>query len=248
MQPTHLNNAKTLTGAVGSPLNVLPIGLSHCLSVAAWISLASVFGAAPLQAATYRKDASPTAYAVQCKVAVLKPARLSLNDRMCRAAEAGNLPLIRTLVTRGANIDAIQQNGWTALMLATAASHLAVVQFLLAHGADVHHHSTRYNDVDALMLAVSAGNVPISHILLAHGADVNETDVSGNTPLMLALGNGNLTPSQEYDITEFLINSGANLNKRNSFGDTALGYTHRSRFEPPLTKVISLLIASGAKS
>ncbi len=170
-----------------------------------------------------------------------------LNRQLCQVAQVGDLIKVQRLVARGASINAAQQNGWTALMLAADGRHLSVVRFLLIQGADVHRRSVAYNDVDALMLAGQAGDAAICRLLLDYGVDVNETDVSGNTPLMLAMSNSNLTQAQEYEVAKVLLNGGAKINAKNRFGQTALDYTQRSQFEKALPKVINLLKKSGAK-
>lgn len=172
----------------------------------------------------------------------------ALNRQLCQAAQVGNLIKVQHLVALGASIDAAQQNGWTALMLAADGCHLAAVKFLLNHGADVHRRSIAYNDVDALMLAAQAGSATICRLLLNYGVDVDETDVSGNTSLMLAMSNSNLTQAQEYEVAKVLLNGGAKINAKNRFGQTALDYTQRSRFEKALPKVIDLLKRLGAKT
>lgn len=172
---------------------------------------------------------------------------LALDRQLCQAAQVGDLMRVKNLAAHGACINAAQQNGWTALMLAANSRRFAVVKFLLNHGSDVHRRSVAYNDVDALMLAAQAGNAAICRLLLNYGVDVNETDVSGNTPLMLAMSNSNLTQAQEYEVAKVLLNGGAKINAKNRFGQTALDYTQRSQFEKALPKVINLLKKSGAK-
>jgi len=171
-----------------------------------------------------------------------------LDRQLCQAAQVGDLRRVKKFVACGASLNAAQQNGWTALMLAADGCHLPVVRFLLNHGADVHRRSIAYNDVDALMLAAQAGDAAICRLLLNYGVNVNEIDVSGNTPLMLAMSNSNLTQTQEYEVAKVLLNGGAKINAKNRFGQTALDYTQRSRFEKHLPEVVDLLKKLGAKT
>ena len=94
--------------------------------------------------------------------------------------------------------------------------------------------------------AAQTGDATSCRLLLGHGVNVNETDVSGNTPLMFALGNGNLTQAQEYWVVKALLASGAGVGAKNRFGQTALDSAHRSRFEQSLPGVIHLLKDAGA--
>ena len=60
-----------------------------------------------------------------------------LNQDLLKIAKKGQDALVRTLLTAGADINARDENGRTALMLAALGSHLATVTSLLDAGADV---------------------------------------------------------------------------------------------------------------
>jgi hypothetical protein len=60
-----------------------------------------------------------------------------------RAAEAGDVPSLQTLLDRQAVIDARDDSGRTALMLATLHGQTRAVDVLLAHGADPNAADTR---------------------------------------------------------------------------------------------------------
>lgn len=66
-------------------------------------------------------------------------------------------------------------------------------------------------------LAVKYAGTNILELLIAHGFDVNESDDEHQTPLMIAVVHGN-----QFDKLNFLINAGANINKQDNFGYTAL--------------------------
>jgi hypothetical protein len=95
------------------------------------------------------------------------------------AAYQGNLQVVDMLVRNGANVDARNSAGSTALHFAAGGvlvSKLyrgspAVVAYLLDHGADVNAHND--TGTTPLMAAVYNANVESVRILLAHGADVN---------------------------------------------------------------------------
>jgi ankyrin repeat protein len=59
------------------------------------------------------------------------------NDRhMTPLHWAASVPVAELLVAHGADVNAAAGNGSTALHFATASNHIAMVQWLLAHGAD----------------------------------------------------------------------------------------------------------------
>jgi Ankyrin repeats (3 copies) len=71
-------------------------------------------------------------------------ARLTdLSAELRRAAEVGDVPALQGLLDRQAVIDARDDSGRTALMLATLHGQTRVVEALLAHGADPNAADTR---------------------------------------------------------------------------------------------------------
>jgi ankyrin repeat protein len=59
-----------------------------------------------------------------------------------RCASAGNLERVKELVKGGANIEELDQDGETALLLACYEGHHDIVVYLVEHGANVAHTTT----------------------------------------------------------------------------------------------------------
>lgn len=88
------------------------------------------------------------------------------------------------LLNNGAEIEARDSNGWTALVLAVQAGRLDVAQLLLKRGADIQARDNHGRTV--LMHAAWLGQPEMVRFLLDKGVDINAKDDSGNTALSYA--------------------------------------------------------------
>ncbi len=166
---------------------------------------------------------------------------VAANERLLAAAEIGSLHGVRDAITDGANVNATEENGWTALMLAARDGRSSIVRFLLARGADPRHRSRLYSDTDALELAVWSGSISTTRLLLDTGIDVNEKDEDGEAAIDAA-GNTNLPPYRVYEIVHFLIRRGAIVDVSDRLGNTPLALTESAeRFDPGLSRTARLL-------
>ncbi|MEO7192388.1 MAG: ankyrin repeat domain-containing protein [Vicinamibacterales bacterium] len=85
------------------------------------------------------------------------------------AIKAGDTAALQVLADTGWDVDARDEHGQTALMIAARDGHTSVVRWLVAHGADL-NHTAKFN-LSALMLAVINGRDAIVGILADAGAD-----------------------------------------------------------------------------
>jgi ankyrin repeat protein len=142
-----------------------------------------------------------------------------MSELLLQAAEAGDLPRVKALLTGGADCNARNANGATALMLAAHAGRLDVVRVLIDAGADVNATDERgwgpltkavYNpDIDR-------GFADVVETLIQAGAGIETPITYGIRPLMLAAGYG------ETAVVERLLRAGADVLARNDGGLTAL--------------------------
>lgn len=101
------------------------------------------------------------------------------------AAQAGDVEQVRTLLKQGADVNAAQADGLTALHWAAMNDDLEVVDLLLYAGANV-HPLTRVGGYAPLHLAARQGHPRIVSRLLEAGADANQWTDTGVTPLHFA--------------------------------------------------------------
>jgi len=110
-----------------------------------------------------------------------------------QAVLRGSIDELQNLLADGADIDARDGHGQTALMLAAAAGHAQVVEWLVGHAAEL-NQTAKYG-LSALMLAVIRGHVEVVRTLVAAGADPGlcgsgAPGFAGKTALDLAVARG----------------------------------------------------------
>ena len=92
------------------------------------------------------------------------------------AARTGKLGPVKALLARGADVNARERHGQTALMWAAAEGHAEVVEALLKAGADF--RTPLPSGFTPLFFAVREGRTDVVRVLLKAGADVNEADAA----------------------------------------------------------------------
>ena len=116
------------------------------------------------------------------------------------AIERGDVQIVRNLLGRGADVDARDRYGQTALMRAAHAGRREVVETLIAHRASL--NLTAKGGLSALMLALVAGHAEVARLLANAGADLSlrgtgAPGFAGKTAYDLAVERGMLELSTE---------------------------------------------------
>jgi ankyrin repeat protein len=101
---------------------------------------------------------------------------------------------VKALLDAGCDVEARNNEGETALMIAARNGDAEAVKIMLARDADINAHtykSAYYHpgDSTALMFAAEEGHSEVVQALLDGGADVNVKNNAGDTPLALAVRN-----------------------------------------------------------
>lgn len=123
--------------------------------------------------------------------AIRKIVRLDLiiineNDALLlKASNEGNIIDAKNSVRNGANVNATNEKGTSALMYAAWGGHLNIVKFLVECGANINLKT----NADALSGAASFGHLEIVRYLIDHGADVNQV-INNATALDNAISMG----------------------------------------------------------
>ena len=141
---------------------------------------------------------------------------------------------VRSLLKQGANVNATQADGATALHWASYRDDLESADLLIRSGANVNAR----NDLGATPLWAACQNGSESMVgrLLTAGANPNAALLLGETPVMVAARSG--SPA----VVELLAAQGANLNARAARGQTALMWAVAQKHP----EVVKVLLANGA--
>jgi ankyrin repeat protein len=153
------------------------------------------------------------------------------------AARRGDHEAVRSLLHEGADVNAPQGDGMTALHWAAERGDVEMTKVLMLAGASV-RSVTRIGSYTPLHLASRAGSAPIVSLLIAAGSDVNaRTSNSGVTALHLAAAAG------DPAVVNVLLDHGADANAvEPSWNQTPLIFA--AAFDRPGT--IRVLIERGA--
>jgi uncharacterized protein len=152
------------------------------------------------------------------------------------ATMRGDREAVRALLQQGADVNAAQGDGMTALHWAALEGDLETAKMLLYAGANV-KSSTRLGAFTPLLLASKNGHAPMIGALLEASADPNDATTNGTTALMLAAASGSV------EGTAALLDRGASINAtENAMGETALMFA--SAYDR--ATVVELLTARGA--
>jgi len=150
------------------------------------------------------------------------------------AAKNASRDNLRALIQQGANVNAAEADGTTALHWASYRDDVESADLLIRAGAKVN----AANDLGVTPLWTASLNTSVAMVqrLLAAGANPNAALLAGETPVMVAARSG--SPA----VVEQLIAKGANVNAHGARGQTALMWAVAQQ-HPDVVKV---LLAHGA--
>jgi hypothetical protein len=183
------------------------IGVAAVLVIAA-----AVFGIVTFKSRANSQPAEPTAMGGPSAT----PAFSNVNNQLLSAASSGDTARATRLLGDGADVDAKNNQGDTALLLAAKAGKIDTARLLIEKGANIEAKDNVGET--ALIAACTSGHAEIAQLLVEKGAATDTRDDGGATPLMYAGLGGNTA------IIDLLLLKGANINAQDDKGETPLMY------------------------
>jgi len=163
----------------------------------------------------------------------------SLAADLRRAATANDAAAVRSLLRQGADIEARDADGRSALLLATRAAAIDAARVLIEAGADVNARD-RISD-SPYLYAGAEGPLEILRLTLDNGADLGSVNRYGGTALIPAAHHGH------PDIVRELLGTGIDIDHVNDLGWTALlEAVILGDGGPVHTEIVRLLLEAGA--
>lgn len=142
---------------------------------------------------------------------------------------------IEVLINAGAQIDAVDNQGRSALFKAIKSNRIPLAVKLIEKGANVNLANSKGQY--PFMLAMEKENPELIKALIKAGADLNFTNEEGRTPLMM------LALVGKNELVEAFIEAGADINKQDSLGQTALMLAIDKY---PYPETVKILVKAGA--
>ena len=140
---------------------------------------------------------------------------------------------IKPLLDQGANVNAVDHKGCTALHRAAQAGFVRITQLLIDHGANVEAKNNQ--EATPLFEAASRGRFKAVELLLKNKASVRAENRARETALFAAARAGNI------EIVKLLIKRKSKTSHKNANGETAVDVLSRLRKSDSRNEVLTWL-------
>jgi alpha-tubulin suppressor-like RCC1 family protein len=188
----------------------------------------------------FPEDGAGSLYRTATDLAASDPPRIvNLSDggktSLMHWSSVGDEDQVEAMLQQGADVNAVDTDGDSALYYAVSNGNVHIVDVLLNRGANPNIAGRSGNP---LQVAADKGSSGVVTNLVKHGADVDNRGDGGLTATMLAAGSGKI------DVLRSLCGAGAHLDALDDDGDSALFYAaSRGRVD-----AVSLLLEQGANA
>lgn len=193
-----------------------------------------------LHAAAYKGDREEINHLLEAGVDINKPDHVNRRTALFYAITAKNTDIIKFLLSRGADINFVDQYGTNPLILSLNDVSLEIPKLLIENGADI--NCRNFRKMTPLCHAAYLGNIDLVKLLLNYGAKIDYVHSDGYTPLIAAV------ESNKIEMVQFFLNKGLDINGKNgSENNPLLAALHLNELDYNDYSIAQYLIDHGAE-
>ncbi|EAY04433.1 hypothetical protein TVAG_396190 [Trichomonas vaginalis G3] len=152
---------------------------------------------------------------ISCEIGLDKKKDSGENTPLLSACSKGDLQLVKSLIEKGCDRDAINKDECNCLIIASYNGHLEIVKYLIGIGFDK-NCQYKLNGSKAIHFASQNGHLEVVKYLISIGANPKEKDNDGWSPIHAASQNGHL------EVVKYLISIGADTKEKDNDGVTPI--------------------------
>ena len=151
------------------------------------------------------------------------------------ACQNHQVKVVESLISKGAKVDLVLQDGATPLFMASRTGHVEIVSALIKGGAAVNY--AKSNGATSILMASQMGHAEVVQALLNGGAATHRVRSDGASPLFMASHLGHT------EVVKVLIDGGAAINQARADGAAPLHVASQTGH----VAVVRALIDGGAR-
>lgn len=162
-----------------------------------------------------------------------------LRDRLLSAAAAGDIEAVEACLASGVDINSVNRQRQTAILLAAMGKRYELVELFIARGADIDRQDE--TQLNPFLYGCIKNDLPLVKIMLAAGTDLDRYTRFGGVGIHPAAEKGYL------ELVRELVKTEVNLNHTNWVGWTPLLEAIVLRDGGPVQQeIVKLLLDNGA--
>jgi ankyrin repeat protein len=146
---------------------------------------------------------------------------ISSERALIEATQNSDLKQVRKLISKGADVNARDDDGQSSLHHACYLGNFEIVKSLVTNGANVNIEVPKFG-LTPLHGATMNGDIKTVKFLIEHNAKLNAKDIKGGTPIFAACWIGKLS------VVKYLVEKGAEIDITTNDGATVLHYASQS--------------------
>lgn len=132
------------------------------------------------------------------------------------AAGHGDSAAVAKFIKQGVDVNAVDKNGNTALIMAARFGEIPIIKMLFNAGASIDEPRSPKGRTPLMVALAYANGIEVTKLFVERGANVNARAGDGTTPLIIAAA------GVKYNVVKYLLEKGADVKAKDNNGKTAL--------------------------